>query len=71
MDLKDPWAHEERRVMKDLVETRPPTGPKGATGPQVQQAHPETRAMQVLVDGPPGPKGAPGSMGRNWKQCVF
>ena len=50
MDLKDPWAHEETRVMKVLVENKASQAPREVQDPQVQQAHLETRAMQVLVE---------------------
>ena len=115
MDLKDPWAHEETKVMKELVENREHQASKELKDLQARQVHVgtkvkqvqlvllETRVIQVLVEskvplvprdlkdrqvqlvpletrvikvlvevkGPPGPKGAPGSFGRNWKQCVF
>ena len=41
MDLKDPWAHEERKVMKELVEDRDLQG---------QQVHVGTKVNQVLVE---------------------
>ena len=50
MDLKDPWAHEETRVMKELVENKASQAPRELQDPQVQQDHLETRVMQVLVE---------------------
>ena len=62
MDLKDPWAHEERKVMKEPVEVRDlqaqavpkvkqvPLAPKDLRDPQVQLAPLETRVIQVLVE---------------------
>ena len=62
MDLKDPWAHEERKVMKEPVEDRDlqaPAVPKvkqvhlaqrDLKDPQVQLVPLETRVIQVLVE---------------------
>ena len=62
MDLKDPWAHEERKVMKEPVEDRDlqaPAVPKvkqvhlvpmDFKDPQVQLVPLETRVIQVLVE---------------------
>ena len=62
MDLKDPWAHEERKVMKEPVEDRDlqaPAVPKAKQvhlaqrdlkDPQVQLVPLETRVIQVLVE---------------------
>ena len=62
MDLKDPWAHEETRVMKEPVEDRDhqvpvvtkvkmvPLAPRDLKDPQVQLVPLETRVIQVLVE---------------------
>ena len=62
MDLKDPWAHEETKVMKELVEDRDhqvpvvtkvkmvPLAPRDLKDPQVQLVPLETRVIQVLVE---------------------
>ena len=62
MDLKDPWAHEERKVMKEPVEDRDlqapvvpkvkqvHLAPKDFKDPQVQLVPLETRVTQVLVE---------------------
>ena len=50
MDLKDPRAHEETRVMKELVENKASQAPRELQDPQVQQVPLETRVMQVLVE---------------------
>ena len=62
MDLKDPWAHEETRAMKELVEDRDhqvpvvtkvkmvPLAPGDLKDPQVQLVPLETRVIQVLVE---------------------
>ena len=65
MDLKDPWDHEETKVMKVfaenkvsqvhpekqvLVEARVLKAQRDLKGPQVQQAHQETRVTQALVE---------------------
>ena len=62
MDLKDPWAHEETKVMKEPVEDRGlqgravtkvkrvPLAPRDPKDPQVQLFPLETRAIQVLVE---------------------
>ena len=61
-DLKDPWAHEETKVMKELVEDRDhqapavtkvkqvPLAPGDLKDPQVQLVPMETRVIQVLVE---------------------
>ena len=59
MDLKDPWAHEETKVMKELVEDRDHQASKelkdlqvhvGTKVKQVRLVPPETRVIQVLVE---------------------
>ena len=62
MDLKDPWAHEETKVMKEPVEDRDlqapavpkvkqvPLAPRDLKDPQVQLAPLETRVIQVRVE---------------------
>ena len=62
MDLKDPWAHEETRVMKEPVEDRDlqvlavtkvkqvHLAPRELKDPQVQLVPLETRVIQVLVE---------------------
>ena len=62
MDLKDPWAHEETKVMKELVEDRElqaqavtkvkqvPLALRDLKDPQVQLVPMETRVIQVLVE---------------------
>ena len=62
MDLKDPWAHEETKVMKEPkgdrdLQARAVTkvkqvhlAPRDLTDPQVQLAPLETRVIQVLVE---------------------
>ena len=62
MDLKDPWAHEETKVMKEPVEDRDlqapaatkvkqvPLAPRDLKDPQVQLVPLETRVIQVLVE---------------------
>ena len=62
MDLKDPWAHEETKVMKEPVEDRDlqapavtkvkqvPLAPRDLKDPQVQLVPMETRVIQVLVE---------------------
>ena len=50
MDLKDPWAQEETRVMKELVENKASQAPRELQDPQVQQVRLETRVIQVLVE---------------------
>ena len=61
-DLKDPWAHEETKAMKELVEDRDlqapavtkvkqvPLAPRDLKDPQVQLVPMETRVIQVLVE---------------------
>ena len=62
MDLKDPWAHEETKVMKEPVEDRDlqapavtkvkkvPLAPRDLKDPQVQLVPQVTRVILVLVD---------------------
>ena len=62
MDLKDPWAHEETKVMKEPVEDRDlqaqtvtkvkqvPLALRDLKDPQVQLVPMETRVIQVLVE---------------------
>ena len=62
MDLKDPWAHEETKVMKEPVEDtdlqapavtkvkQVPLAPRDLKDPQVQLVPMETRVIQVLVE---------------------
>ena len=50
MGLKDPWAHEETKAMKVLVEGKVCQAPRDLKGPWVQQVHRETRVMQALVE---------------------
>ena len=62
MDLKDPWAHEETKVMKETVEDREHQASKelkdlqgrqvhvGTKVTQVQLVPLETRVIQVLVE---------------------
>ena len=62
MDLKDPWAHEETKAMKEPVEDRDhqvpvvtkvklvPLAPKDLKDPQVQLVLLETRVILVLVE---------------------
>ena len=62
MDLKDPWAHEETKVMKEHVEDRDlqaqavtkvkkvPLALRDPKDPQVQLVPLETRVIQVLVE---------------------
>ena len=61
-DLKDPWAHEETKVMKELLEDRDHQAPavtkvkqvplalRDLKDPQVQLVPMETRVIQVLVE---------------------
>ena len=70
MDLKDPWAHEETKVMKELVEDREHQASKELKDLQARQVHVgtkvkqvqlvplETRVIQVLVESkaPLGPR---------------
>ena len=86
MDLKDPWAHEETKVMKEPAEDRDhqvpvvtkvkmvPLAPKDLKDPHAGSAGSPGNKGDTGArgsQGPPGPKGAPGSFGRDWKQCVF
>ena len=62
MDLKDPWAHEETKVMKEPVEDRDlqapavpkvkqvHLAPRDLRDPQVQLVPLETRVIQELVE---------------------
>ena len=62
MDLKDPWAHEETKVMKEPVEDRDlqaqtvtkvkqvPLALRDLKDPQIQLVPMETRVIQVLVE---------------------
>ena len=62
MDLKDPWAHEETKVMKEPKGDRDlqapavtkvkqvHLAPRDLTDPQVQLVPLETRVIQVLVE---------------------
>ena len=62
MDLKDPWAHEETKVMKEPVEDRAlqapavtkvkqvPLAPRDLKDPQVQLVPQETRVILVFVE---------------------
>ena len=50
MDLKDPWAHEETKVMKALVENKAFQAPRELQDPQVQQVHLETKEKRALVE---------------------
>ena len=62
MDLKDPWAHEETKAMKEPVEDRDlqapavpkvkqvPLAPRDLKDPQVQLLPLEKRVIQVLVE---------------------
>ena len=62
MDLKDPWAHEETKVMKEPVEDRDlqaqavtkvkqvPLALRDLEDPQVQLVPLETRVIQALVE---------------------
>ena len=44
-----------------------PLGPTGPAGPPGNKGDAGDQGPQ----GPQGPQGLPGSLGRNWKQCVF
>ena len=62
MDLKDPWAHEETKAMKEPAEDKDhqvpvvtkvkqvPLAPRDLKDPQVQLVPLETRVIQVLVE---------------------
>ena len=50
MDLKEPWAREESRAMKVLVEDKARRAPRDLKESQVQQVHPEAQAIEVLVE---------------------
>ena len=62
MDLKDPWAHEETKAMKEPMEDRDlpaqavtkvkqaPPAPRDPKDPQVRLVPMETRVRQVLVE---------------------
>lgn len=45
-------------------------GPQGPPGPQGPKGDEGEQGIQG-PQGPQGPQGLPGSIGRNWKQCVF
>ena len=49
MDLKDPWAHEETKVMKELVEDREHQASKELKDLQGRQVHVGTKVKQVQV----------------------
>ena len=49
MDLKDPWAHEETKVMKELVEDRDHQASKELKDLQAQQVHVGTKVKQVQL----------------------
>ena len=49
MDLKDPWAHEETKVMKELVEDREHQASKELKDLQAQQVHVGTKVKQVQL----------------------
>ena len=49
MDLKDPWAHEETKVMKELVEDRDHQASKELKDLQAQQVHVGTKVKQVQM----------------------
>ena len=73
MVLKDPWAHEETRVMKVFVENKVHRAQWDLKVPRVYRVPPGNNgdAGARGSQGPPGPQGPPGSLGRNWKQCAF
>ena len=50
MDLQDPWAHGETKVMKEPVEDRDLQVPAVPKVKQVQLVPLETRVIQVLVE---------------------
>ena len=49
MDLKDPWAHEETKVMKEPVEDRDYQAAKELKDLQAQQVHVGTKVKQVQL----------------------
>ena len=49
MDLKDPWAHEETKVMKELVENREHQASKELKDLQARQVHVGTKVNQVQL----------------------
>ena len=49
MDLKDPWAHEERKAMKEPVEDRDHQASKELKDLQAQQVHVGTKVKQVQL----------------------
>ena len=57
-DMKDPWVHEETRVMKELVEDR------DLKDPRVLRVLPETRVKEVLGETkvPQAPRELQGSL---------
>jgi len=48
MALKDPWVHEETRVMKEFVESKVHRARWDLEDPRVYRVHPGTTVMQVL-----------------------
>ena len=49
MGLKDPWAHEEKKVMKELVENRDHQASKALKDLQAQKVHMGTKVKQVQL----------------------
>ena len=49
MDLKDPWAHGERKAMKETVEDRDHQAAKELKDLQAQQVHVGTKVKQVQL----------------------
>ena len=49
MDLKDPWAHGERKAMKESVEDRDLQASKELKDLQAQQVHAGTKVKQVQL----------------------
>ena len=49
MDLKDPWAHEETKVMKGPVEDRDHQASKELKDLQARQVHVGTKVKQVQL----------------------
>ena len=49
MDLKDPWAHGERKAMKESVEDRGLQASKELKDLQAQQVHVGTKVKQVQL----------------------
>ena len=50
MDLKDPWAHEETKAMKEPVEDGDHQVPKELKARRAQQVQRVTKVKQVLVE---------------------